>query len=310
MADSKLERTTFETSRALEFFSEKELQMQIGTSQEWWAITVLKELIDNSLDACESINVHPQIDINIENDVLTIQDNGGGLPEETLKKSLDYMVRVSDKNHYISPTRGQLGNALKCAWAVPFIIDGEHGQIEIISKDKHHTIDVSLDKIAQKPVINHEVSKDGFVKNGTFIKIHWNEIASYLTGEKSGEIYKANDLINNYSVFNPHANFTLDSLTLNSANDKWKKWRSSDPTSPHWYNVEKLISLIAAYVNANKSKTVREFVSEFRGLSSTAKQKRVTELSDLSGACLIDLLADGDINHQQVERLLSAMKSE
>ena len=52
-----LQRTTFELSRAMEFFSEKELQMQIGHGRAWWPVAVLKELIDNALDACEEAGV-------------------------------------------------------------------------------------------------------------------------------------------------------------------------------------------------------------------------------------------------------------
>ncbi|MBD3343290.1 MAG: hypothetical protein GF353_29610, partial [Candidatus Lokiarchaeota archaeon] len=51
-----LNRTTFETSREMEFFTEKELRMQIGFSKEKWPVALVKELVDNSLDACESAN--------------------------------------------------------------------------------------------------------------------------------------------------------------------------------------------------------------------------------------------------------------
>ena len=44
MPQMLLERTTFETSRLLEFFSEKELAMQIGFPKEQWPIALLKDL--------------------------------------------------------------------------------------------------------------------------------------------------------------------------------------------------------------------------------------------------------------------------
>jgi DNA topoisomerase VI subunit B len=52
--------------------------------------------------------------------------------------------------------------------------------------------------------------------------------------------------------------------------------------------------------------TVRELVSEFRGLSSTAKQTQTT--GDLVGVYLHDLVSKGDIDRTQVERLLETMK--
>ena len=122
-----LERTTFETSRLLEFFSDKELTMQIGCPTEQWPIALLKELIDNALDACETAGLPPAIEVTIEPDLLSVRDYGPGLPVATLERSLDYMARVSDKANYVSPTRGQQGNAMKCLWAAPFVASGEEG---------------------------------------------------------------------------------------------------------------------------------------------------------------------------------------
>jgi DNA topoisomerase-6 subunit B len=172
-----LNRTTFTTNRALEFFSEKELQMQIGHSRPFWPIVLVKELIDNALDACEQAGIAPKITVTVERDAVLVQDNGPGLPASTLTRSLDYMVRVSDKAHYVSPTRGQLGNALKCVWAAPFVVSGAHGCVEVITGGTAHTIDVRLDRIKQEPLITHTTSPDGIVKSGTLVKMHWPQIA-------------------------------------------------------------------------------------------------------------------------------------
>ena len=40
-------------------FSESELNMQIGRGREEWPIAILKELVDNALDASESAGVSP-----------------------------------------------------------------------------------------------------------------------------------------------------------------------------------------------------------------------------------------------------------
>lgn len=53
---------------------------------------------------------------------------------------------------------------------------------------------------------------------------------------------------------------------------------------------------------------MREFVAEFKGLTATAKQKAVLAEVDLSRAPLSALVADHDLDHQLVERLLEAMK--
>ena len=140
----KLKRTTFETSRELEYFTEKEIEMQIGYGKEWWPIALIKELIDNGLDACETADIPPQIEVEIGKDWFSVRDNGPGLPTRLIKKSLNYMKRVSDKTFYVSPSRGQMGNALKVVWAAPYIENGEKGEIEVWTKGKYHKITVTL----------------------------------------------------------------------------------------------------------------------------------------------------------------------
>ena len=54
-----LQRTAFSTSRMMEFFTEKELRMQLGMDRWHWPVALTKELIDNALDACEVAGVAP-----------------------------------------------------------------------------------------------------------------------------------------------------------------------------------------------------------------------------------------------------------
>jgi DNA topoisomerase VI subunit B len=186
-----LERSTFETSRRLEFFSEEELAMQIGFARAQWPLALLKELIDNALDAHETAGILPDLAVTLEADALSIRDNGPGLPVATLERSLDYLVRVSDKVHYVSPSRGQLGNALKCVWAAPYVAHGEAGYVEVTTGGITHRIAVSLDRIAQQPELRHLTLPDGLVKNGTLVKLIWPGIAGFLQLGPDPEFYKS-----------------------------------------------------------------------------------------------------------------------
>ena len=58
-----LKRTTFTTSRMGDFFSEKELTAQTGHEREDWPLVIVKELIDNALDACEDAGTPPKITV-------------------------------------------------------------------------------------------------------------------------------------------------------------------------------------------------------------------------------------------------------
>ncbi|MFH0942660.1 MAG: ATP-binding protein [Candidatus Beckwithbacteria bacterium] len=305
-------RKTFTTSRLLEFFAEKELTMQIGHSKEWWPIALLKELIDNSLDAAETIGKPPEVQIVIDNDYFSVEDNGPGIPDKVIKRSLDYSMRVSDKSYYVSPTRGQLGNALKCVYAAPFVSNGETSRVEISNGNATHQIEIVLDRIAQKPEVKiSKVDKANCKK----VTIFYPDSARLLLPTKTPDFYKtlpmdAETLVKRYTMFNPHTKFILNGKVYEPSNISWKKWLPNEPTSPHWYTPEQLRALISAYLSIDRDseKTIREFVSEFRGLSGSAKQKKVTEDAGLAGKRLRDLIVNNNIPLAPVEKLLLSLK--
>ncbi len=230
-------------------------------------------------------------------------DNGPGVPAETIRRSLDYSIRISDKAAYIAPTRGAMGNAFKVIWAAPFVATSI-GRAMAYAQDIVHRIDIRLDRIRQQPNIRHR-QRAADVKNGTFVRIHWPNSAQLLHEAEGRFLQSAEDLVAAYAAFNPHATFTINGERFDRTRESWKKWRASDPTPPAWYTPETLRQLIAAYVAADKSKTVRAFVAEFKGLSSTAKQKAI----GFAGDTLADHVAEGDIDQAFVITLLERMEA-
>jgi hypothetical protein len=127
----RLERTTFSRSRLLDFCSEKELVAQAGHPKEEWPLVIAKEVIDNSLDAIEEAGHAAEIRVKVTPSEICIADNGPGIPAATIEKILDYSVRVSSREAYVSTTRGAQGNALKCIIAMPFVLHGERGRVDL-----------------------------------------------------------------------------------------------------------------------------------------------------------------------------------
>ena len=87
-----LERSTFEISRELEFFSEKELTMQIGHDRNLWPIALLKELIDNALDACEMAGFAPVLEVTATD--TEISEKCGRRASAVLKSQLSTLVQA------------------------------------------------------------------------------------------------------------------------------------------------------------------------------------------------------------------------
>src|SRR5262249_39687878 len=160
-------------------------------------IALLKELIDNGLDACETAGVAPEITVTLDGHRVTVEDNGRGVPLTTIERSLDYTVRVSDKAHYVSPSRGQLGNALKCLWAAPIVIDGAHGRVDVATGAVCYQIEVRLDHVAQHPQVTLLPQMTN-IKSGTSITIHWSQEASYLPDLTLTTFYNPERLLAGY----------------------------------------------------------------------------------------------------------------
>jgi signal transduction histidine kinase len=106
-----LERATFRTNRLLDFCSRKELIAQTGHGEDEWPLVVLKELVDNALEACEDAGVAPVVSVAVDEGGIEVADNGPGLPAETLEGVLDFSVRVSSREAYVAPDRGAGGAA-------------------------------------------------------------------------------------------------------------------------------------------------------------------------------------------------------
>jgi DNA topoisomerase VI subunit B len=309
---TRLERSTFHTSRLLDFCSEKELIAQTGHAKEEWPLVVLKELMDNALDACEEAGVAPEIQVKVDGLGIEVTDNGPGIPEETVDGVLDFSIRVSSREAYVAPDRGAQGNALMTLVAMPFVLDGEQGRFEIEARGVRHEITVSVDRIRQEPRITHERHPSD-VRNGTRMRLFWPQSArSLLDAAKVGFLQVALE----FTFLNPHLTLDTDWLgegqRLLAVDPGRAKWSPSNPTSPWWYRPEDFERLLAAYVDHDarrgRDRTVREVVSEFRGLAGTAKQKAVLDATGLARTKLAELVDGNQFDAGALGHLLAVMR--
>jgi len=222
----------------MEFCTKRELQNQTGHAIYQWLLVVLKELIDNALDACEEAEIAPMISIKVNPDTGTIiiQDNAAGIETDTIKSILDYTIRVSSREAYVSPTRGAQGNALKTIVAMGYVLDREKANSDaavgvtiIETRGVKHRIQFEVDHINLQPRIAHETTPSS-IEVGTKITIEWppkGELFSWAA-------YNFKELAESYTWFNPH--LTLSGfwnneqfINVEATNPSWEKWRPSKP---------------------------------------------------------------------------------
>jgi hypothetical protein len=178
-----------------------------------------------------------------------------------------------------------------------------------------HEITVRVDPIRQVPRITHDQSPSD-VKTGTTVTVRWPDSAwPALRAARWRFLQLAGD----FAWLNPHLKLTAGwrgsdpasdhDLTAEPTRTDWAKWKPSDPTSAHWYTRQRMERLVAAYVSdeAHAGTSVREFVTQFRGLTGTGKGRDVLAQTGMARTVLADL-ANGQLDSAAIGALLQAMQ--
>src|SRR5215217_2766811 len=317
---TKLQRTTFEISRAAEYFDARQLSALVGVSQDEFAGVCLKELVDNSLDACETAGVSPVVGVKVEREDdlirLSVSDNGPGIPAEVVRKVLDYNIRVSDKAAYRSPTRGAQGNALKTVIGIPYAL-GSREPLVVEAQGVSHRIRPWVDP-AGTVHFDYASAEMLLEAGGTTVSL---EMPS--SRKVDEDDYLAHDFdplhwVRSFAAFNPHATVSYQAKSDGSEDTEiyksthegpFKKYVPSEPTSPHWYSPESLKVLVFSHIaharGSGRDLPLGEFVRQFQGLTSTKKAKVVC-----SHLPSFTHLSDFEENEDAVAELLAAMQAE
>ena len=322
--EPKLTRVAFRVSRLMEFCTKRELQNQTGHGVHQWPLVVLKELLDNCLDACEEAEIAPVISIAVKSASITIKDNAGGIDPSTIGSILDYTIRVSSREAYVSPTRGAQGNALKTLLAMGYVLhrerpngnNGEAAGVTIIeTRGAKHRIEFRVDHINNEPRITHSITP-AQTDAGTKITVEWPvQAASLLEDTFIGDAFMR--LAESYVWFNPHLTLRgtwndKEFVNVKASNPGWTKWGPRDPTSAHWYDEVRLQRYLAAHVardrDTGRHRTVREFIAEFRGLSGTAVQRKVLAEVGCAYQSLAAFFGVEQVNRAGIAKLLASMR--
>lgn len=315
-ANATLERQTFSISRAAEYFDAKELEKLTGQPQHKFAAVVLKELLDNALDAAETAGRAPELEIEVSRseDLLTlaINDNGTGLPAKTVERILDFNTRTSDKAAYKTPTRGAQGNALKTILGLPFALKVNR-PVVIEAQGLKHTIKAYVNPAGAVRTEHSTTPSSRTV--GTRVELSL----------PTASPFDARGWARAFSIFNPHASvkISVSGKAIEHANtapqfsdsyqnsvdfpDPWRKFLPTDLPSAWWFSLSDLESLVHAHITAavegGEDPTLRDFVRrQFKGLTGTAKAKAVTE--QLPG---ISRVSDLEASEHLIEKLHEAM---
>jgi DNA topoisomerase VI subunit B len=270
---------------------------------------VIKELLDNAIDACETAGVAPRVSVSWVPDPatglaqLTITDNGGGIPRERVRRIFNFANLFSDKAVYRSPTRGAQGNALKTVLGIPWAL-GVRAPLLIESQGRRHLLTPHVDPAGQVHIDHQDTATAR--QPGTRVALCLPTAARETTLRYWGRAF---------AVVNPHLSVQisdpaegelacvlpedgggdLHQATVVFPGDGWRKYLPTDLASAWWYSTGDLTRLIFSHIGASKQRggqdlLLREFVKQFRSLSRNDKAQAVcaalpgvTHLSDFAG---------------------------
>ncbi|MEM4335462.1 MAG: DNA topoisomerase VI subunit B [Candidatus Anstonellales archaeon] len=184
-----------------EFFK-KNAQM-LGFSGKIRSLTtIVHEYVTNSLDACEEAGILPEIKIKIEEVgeeryVVTVQDNGPGIPPNLVGKALGQML-TGTKFHRYMQQRGQQGIGAAGCTMYALLTTGK--PIHVISghNGKIFECDLSVDLKTNEPVVTNSSETHGDFR-GIVVRGEFGNV-KYDKGQ-----YGAYEYLKRTALANPHA---------------------------------------------------------------------------------------------------------
>jgi hypothetical protein len=255
--------------RELDYIELHWLEKITGRPSHDWDIYIVKELLDNALDADElwarkegkeiTLDIELVYNHQRELDIYSLDiavTNNAPFPTDSLPSIFDFTSYASSKSHYKYPSRGQQGNALKTLLGIPYALRREfYGDynnlrkpLEIETSNQSFDVSLDIDEYEQRvslvlppPVsLNHSDKTSISVRMDRFVQ------------EKERT---TNDLLmfaRRFALLNPHVSFRWR-VHNSGERSQWdferdKSWsgRFNDTAPVHWYEYAQLKELLLA----------------------------------------------------------------
>ncbi len=266
-------------------------------------LTVVKEAVDNSLDACEEARILPEISVEIidmENDRfrVIVEDNGPGIVKKNIPNVFAKLLYGS-KFHAMKQSRGQQGIGISAAVLYAQLTTGRPAKITSkISKDHPaEYFELHLDTQKNAPEIVKEEQKEWKKEHG--VRIELDISATYIKGDQSVDTY-----LKETAIVNPHAtiiytNPKAEQLIFPRATDKLPA--QPEEIKPHPEGVE--LGRMQKMLKFTECRTLQSFlIQEFSRVGpGTAKEI-------CQNAALLPQMKPTEMQLPDIENLMEGIK--
>jgi DNA topoisomerase-6 subunit B len=227
-------------------------------------LTIVKEGVDNALDATEEARILPDIYVKVEEVgrekyKVVIKDNGPGIVKKQIPRIFGSLLYGS-KFHRLRQNRGQQGIGVSGAVLYSQLTSGEPTKVISSTGDgKTHKYELKIDVKANQPrILKEKVVEDG---DNRWHGIQITFIAEGIYREHKQSVM---EYIKQVAISNPYANIIFDTPNGRVEFARGVEKLPEEPKSikPHLYGVE--VGILTRMLHDTKARTLLTFLtSEF-----------------------------------------------
>ena len=266
-------------------------------------LTIVKELVDNSLDASNEADLTPTIKVTIKQTQenrfkITTEDNGPGMVEEKMGDAFGKLLYGS-KFHRLRQSRGTQGIGVSGAIMYSQLTTGKPTTItSSTGKNKIHEIKMTIDVVKNEPKIISHDTKDN-PKGWHGIKISMEAEGKYSEGKQSVLEY-----VRQTAIANPYAKIVFDGPKGKTVFEKVTNEIPVQPKEikPHPYGVE--VGMLRRLVHATSARNLNGFLKNDFSRVGAGSASEICKVSKLDGN-----RKPSTLNHDEVDRLHKAMQT-
>ncbi len=264
---------------------------------------MVKEAVDNSLDACEEHSIIPEISVRMEkisaeSFSITVRDNGPGIEREQVPKAFGQLLYGS-RFHVMRQTRGQQGLGITASILYGQITTGEYSRIKTKRNEDPvaYFFELGIDVKNNKADVKKEEPIIWDQDHGTEITIKAK--GKYVTGRQSVVEY-----LKEVAVVNPNAKILF--IDPDGKETEFKRTleepaKPSKPVKPHPYGLEigELLSLCSEGIYDTM---VSLLTQEFAKVSTNS----ANEILEKAG--IKEDMAPDQLSRNEAERMIDAIR--
>jgi len=285
-----------------EFFEKNRHLLGFDSPRKALLIAV-KELVDNSLDACEEARILPDVYVEVtrmSKDIfkVVVEDNGPGIPYDKVPEIYGSFLFGTKFHRYVS-TRGKQGIGASAVTLYAQLTTRR--PIEVITKtpdaDKAIKHKIMIDINTNTPIVMERKYISWRRKHGTAVTVYLK--AQYIRGKQSIDEY-----IELTALANPHAR--IEYVNPDGEIIEYKRITNSLPdlkeVKPHPHGIE--IGTFDRMLKNTKYNTLEKFLmEEFFGIGKKTAEE-ILKKAGLSGD-----INPKDLDFDDVERLYEVLQN-